>query len=378
MMQPVDYEPTPSSADSRRLHNFSAGPGTLPLAVMEEVKAELPIYGDVGASIMEISHRSPAYTAVDEDAKQHLRDLLGLGPAWHILFLQGGASMQFHQVPLNFLPPAGSADYLNTGAWSKKAIKEANLVGGMRNAGAHVAASSEDENFSYIPDAEGWDLGSDAAYLHYTSNNTIFGTQFASEPDAGDVPLVCDASSDFLSRPMSVDRYGLIYAGAQKNIGPAGVTVVLVKDDFLQSRVSGIPTMLDYGTHAAKMFNTPPVFAVYLVEKVLRWLKDQGGIAGIQKVNDQKADLLYGAIDATDFYSGTARKDSRSKMNVTYRIADEDLEPVFIEQAKKEGLVALKGHRSVGGLRASIYNACALASVEALVQFMQEFERKHG
>lgn len=377
MMQPVEYEPTPPSADHARLHNFSAGPGTLPLVVMEEVKSEIPIYGDLGSSIMEISHRSPAYTKVDEDAKQHLRDLLGLGDDWHILFLQGGASMQFHQVPLNFLPEGGSADYLNTGEWARKALKEATIVGKSRNATARAAASSEDKNYSYIPDADTWDLDDDAAYLHYTSNNTIFGTQFADEPEAN-APLVCDASSDFLSRPLTLDRYGLIYAGAQKNIGPAGVTVVLVKDNVLQTRQSGLPTMLDYGTHAAKMFNTPPVFAVYMVEKVLRWLKDQGGIRGIQTLNDRKADLLYGAIDATDFYRGTARVDSRSKMNVTFRIADENLEPVFIEQAKKEGLLALKGHRSVGGLRASIYNACELESVEALVQFMQEFQRHNG
>ena len=375
MMQPVEYEPTPSSAAHTRLHNFSAGPGTLPLAVIEEVRAELPVYGDVGASIMEISHRSPAYDAVDQSAKQHLRDLLGLGDEWHILFLQGGASMQFHQVPLNVLPEGGSADYLVTGAWAKKAFKEAQIVGGTRNASARAAASSEDENFSYIPDT--WDLDDGAAYLHYTSNNTIFGTQFADEPEAN-VPLVCDASSDFLSRPLTLDRYGLIYAGAQKNIGPAGVTAVLVKDDFLQRRHPNLPTILDYGTHAAKMFNTPPVFAVYVVEKVLRWLKDQGGLDGIRQRNDEKAAMLYGAIDATDFYRGTARADSRSKMNVTYRITDESLEPVFIEEAKKEGLLALKGHRSVGGLRASIYNACEPASVEALVQFMQEFERAHG
>lgn len=377
MMQPVAHETAPESATSRRLHNFSAGPGTLPLAVIEEVRAELPVYEDVGASIMEISHRSPAYDAVDQAAKQHLRDLLGLGNEWHVLFLQGGASMQFHQVPLNFLPDGGSADYLDTGEWARKALKEAQIVGQGRNATARAAASSADENYSYIPDPASWDLDDGAAYLHYTSNNTIFGTQIAAEPEAA-VPLVCDASSDFLSRPLSLERYGLIYAGAQKNIGPAGVAAVLVKDDFLQTRHGGLGTMLDYGTHAAKMFNTPPAFAVYIVEKVLRWLKGQGGIAGIQERNDRKAKALYGAIDATDFYRGTARADSRSKMNVTYRIADESLEPMFIEEAKREGLVALKGHRSVGGLRASIYNACEPESVDALVQFMQEFERTRG
>ncbi len=377
MMQPVDYEPTPKAADHKRLHNFSAGPGTLPLVVMEEVRAELPVYGDIGASIMEISHRSAAYTKVDEAAKQHLRDLLGLDDDWHILFLQGGASMQFHQVPLNFLPDGGVADYLVTGSWAKKALKEAVIVGSTRNAEGRSAASSEDASFTYIPERPSWDLDPEAAYLHFTSNNTIYGTQFADEPSV-DVPLVCDASSDFLSRPISTERYGLIYAGAQKNIGPAGVTVVLIKDGFLQQRHSGLPTMLDYGTHAAKMFNTPPAFAVYMVEKVLRWLKDLGGLDAVEKRNDAKAAMLYGAIDATDFYRGTAREDSRSKMNVTYRIADESLEPIFIEEAKEEGLLALKGYRTVGGIRASIYNACEPGSVEALVQFMREFERKNG
>ncbi len=379
MMQPVEYDPAPDTSGHQRLHNFSAGPGTLPLDVMLEVRDELPLYGDVGASIMEISHRSPAYSQVHGRAVESLRRLLGLGDDWHVLFLQGGASMQFHQVPLNFLPPAGSADYLNTGVWSTKAIKEATIVGEGRKAAPRTAASSQDQNFSYIPDAETWDLDDGAAYLHYTSNNTIFGTEFADEPEAA-VPLVCDASSDFLSRPIDAGRYGLIYAGAQKNIGPAGVTVVLVKDSFLQKRQGGIPTMLDYGTHTAKLFNTPPVFAVYIVEKVLRWLEDLGGLDAIEKINTEKADLLYGAIDATDFYRGTARTDSRSKMNVTFRIqdGDEGLEAAFIEQAKGEGLLALKGHRSVGGLRASIYNACERSSVDALVQFMQEFERTKG
>lgn len=377
MMQPVSYAAAPKEATSERQHNFSAGPGTLPAEVIEEVRAELPVYDGVGASIMEISHRSGAFDAVWEAARQHLRDLLGLGDDWHILFLQGGASMQFHQVALNFLPEGGSADYLVTGEWAQKALKEARIVGKARSATANEAASSEDENFSYIPDREAWQLDPKAAYLHYTSNNTIFGTQYREEP-AVEVPLVCDASSDFLSRPLAVDRYGLIYAGAQKNIGPAGATAVLIREDFLSGRQKGIATMLDYGTHAAKMFNTPPVFAVYVVEKVLRWLKAQGGLDGIAEANRRKADALYGAIDATDFYRGTAREDSRSQMNVTFRVAQEDLEPVFVEEAKKEGLLALKGHRSVGGLRASIYNACPMESVEALIAFMREFERRKG
>lgn len=360
------------SETTMRYHNFSAGPGTLPEEVLLEVRDELPVYKDVGASIMEISHRSAAYDAVEASARALLKKLLGLSENWHILFLQGGASMQFHQVPLNFLPKDGSADYLNTGAWSTKALKEAKLLGMARE-----AASSADEDFTYIPDPNRWDLDPAAAYLHYTSNNTIYGTQFHTEPDA-DVPLVCDASSDFLSHPIDLERYGLIYAGAQKNIGPAGVTVVLVEDGFLQQRNQPLPTMLDYGTHAAKLFNTPPVFAIYLVEKVLRWLDRQGGIAGIARINDQKADLLYGRIDASDFYRGTVQRADRSKMNVTFRLPNEELEAQFIEAARTQHLVALKGHRSVGGIRASIYNACSLESVEALVAFMDDFERDRG
>lgn len=368
-MQPVTEH---SAATSARLFNFSAGPGTLPESVMLEVRDELPVYDGAGASIMEISHRSPEYTAIAEAARAHLRALLGLSDDWHILFLQGGASLQFHQVPLNFLPATGSADYLVTGAWAKKALAEARFLGTARE-----AASSADRNFAAIPDPSTWDLDPNAAYLHFTSNNTIFGTQFATEP-AVDMPLVCDASSDFLSRPLDLDRYGLIYAGAQKNIGPAGVTVVLVREAFLQRRNQPLPTLLDYGTHTAKLFHTPPVFAVYVVEKVLRWLVDLGGLPAIQARNEAKAARLYGRIDAGDFYRGTADVASRSKMNVTFRLSSEDLEKRFVAEAKAEGLLALKGHRSVGGIRASIYNACPPEAVDALVSFMDAFEEKYG
>jgi phosphoserine aminotransferase len=330
------------------------------------------VYRGIGASIMEISHRSPEYDAVEASARALLTKMLGLSKDWHILFLQGGASMQFHQVPLNFLPAGGSADYLLTGAWAAKAFKEAKFLGA-----AHEVASSKEANYTYIPDPATWQLDPNAAYLHYTSNNTIFGTQFHEEPVAG-VPLVCDASSDFLSRPLALDRYGLIYAGAQKNLGPSGVTVVLVKDSFLQQRNQPLPTMLDYGTHVGTLFNTPPVVAIYIVEKVLRWLDAQGGIPGIAAVNEQKATRLYGRIDATDFYRGTAQTGSRSQMNVTFRLPSEDLEKQFVTEATKHGLLALKGHRSVGGIRASIYNACSLESVEALVAFMDAFEKTNG
>lgn len=363
---------TSSAVSTQRLHNFSAGPGSLPAEVMQEVAEELPVYKDLGSSIMEISHRSAAYTEINESAVTRMKSLLGMGDEWHVVFLQGGASMQFYQVPLNFLPEDQSADYINTGAWSKKAIKEAQRCGRV-----NVAASSEEANFNYIPSQDSWNVDPNAAYLHFTSNNTIFGTQFADEPTV-DVPLVCDVSSDFLSRPISVDRYGLLYAGAQKNIGPAGATAVMIREDFLQRRPSDLPTMLDFGTHTAKLFNTPPVFAVYIIEKVLRWIEDKGGLEGMVARNNEKAEALYAAIDATGFYRGTAEKDSRSKMNVTFRLPDEELEARFVSEAKSEGLLALKGHRSVGGIRASIYNACTMESVQALIDFMQQFEEKNG
>ena len=357
---------------TRRAFNFSAGPAALPEAVLEEVRDELPVYRSLGTSVLEISHRAPAYTEIAESARGLFRKLLGLGDEWHILFLQGGASLQFYQVPLNFLPPDGTADYLITGSWSKKALKEAEFVGS-----ASVAASSEEGRFTYVPEPSDWRLNPDAAYLHFTSNNTIYGTQFAHTPEA-EVPLVCDASSDFMSRRIDIDRYGLIYAGAQKNIGPAGVTVVLVREDFLARRNGRLPTLLDYGTHTAKLFHTPPVFAVYMVEKVLRWLDGLGGIAAIEDLNDRKARLLYERIDRTDFYRGTARPDSRSRMNVTFRLGSEDLDAVFLKKASDRGLLALKGYRSVGGIRASIYNACPLEAVEALVELMDEFEKENG
>ena len=375
MMQPVSYDSPVADLDQRQ-HNFSAGPGALPTEVLEELRDEMPVYPGVGASMVEISHRSPAYSEVHERAGARVKSLLGLGDGWHVLFLQGGASMQFHQVPLNFLPAGGTASYLDTGAWSTKAFKEAEVVGRGRDAAPSVAASSA-PGYTTIPMPDTWTVDPASAYLHFTSNNTIYGTQFHDEPQA-EMPLVCDASSDFLSRPIETDRYGLIYAGAQKNVGPAGVTVVLVQDDFLQTRAPGLPTMLDYGTHAAKLFNTPPVFAVYLVDKVLGWIERHGGLAGMVERNRAKVDLLYGALDASDFYSTPVREDSRSHMNVVFRLPSEDLEAQFVADAKREGLMALKGHRSAGGVRASIYNAVEPASVEALVGFMGRFEASHG
>lgn len=355
-----------------RLHNFSAGPGVLPLSVLEEVKAEIPVFDDAGASIMEISHRSAQYTRVTESAVDRLRRLLSLGDDWHVLFLQGGASMQFYQVPLNFLPKDGKAAYVNTGVWSTKAIEQATALGNVS-----VIASSKDTGFDRIPDVATWESADGHTYTHITTNNTIYGTQFHADPSVGN-PIVADVSSDFLSRPMNLDEYSLLYAGAQKNLGPAGVTVVLVRDAFLQTRNSGLPKILDYGTHAGTLYNTPPVFAVYVVEKVLGWIESKGGLQAMAARNEEKAALIYDRIDATDFYRGAAQRASRSLMNITFRLATEELESKFIADAKSEGLVALKGHRSVGGIRASVYNACPMDSARALAQFMAEFERKNG
>lgn len=355
-----------------RLHNFSAGPATLPESVLLEIKEELPVYGDLGASVLEISHRSAAYAQIAQDARERIRRLLGVGEEWHVLFLQGGASMQFHQIPLNFRRAGGSADYVATGRWAANALKEAQRTGKAR-----AAASSEDRNYSYLPDVGAWDIDSEADYLHITSNNTVAGTQFPETPQIA-LPLVCDASSDFLSRPIDMARHALVYAGAQKNIGPAGAAAVLIRDDFLQRRNDSLPAMLDYGIHAAKLYNTPPVFAVYVMEKVLAWLEAQGGLAAMEKINERKAGALYARIDRTDFYRGAARKEVRSRMNVTFRLPSKDLEARFLAEANAQGLLALKGHRSVGGVRASLYNACPEASVKTLVAFMDDFERKHG
>ncbi len=358
-----------------RVHNFSAGPAALPTEVLEKAQSELLNYRGAGASIMEMSHRGKDYTEVDAQARERLKKLLRLGDDFEIMFLQGGASTQFMQVPLNFLSEGQTADYINTGTWSTKAIKEARLFGTVNE-----AFSSAVSNFSRVPTNEELRLSPDARYVHYTSNNTIFGTQFPSEPETNGVPLVCDASSDFLSRPIDTDKYGIIYAGAQKNLGPSGVTVVIIRKDFLaRAEKEDLPTILNYNTHAnGAMFNTPPTFAVYMVNLVLEWVTDQGGVEQFEKINNEKAKLLYSEIDADDFYTGTAEAASRSNMNVTFRLPSEELEAAFINQAARHGLVALKGHRSVGGVRASIYNACSLESVQALVNFMGEFRAKNG
>ncbi len=358
----------------KRAHNFSAGPAALPLEVLEQAQSELLNYNGTGSSIMEMSHRGPDYTKVNTDATESLKNILGLGDDFEVVFLQGGASLQFLQLAMNFLNEGDTADYINTGAWSQKAIKEAKRFGNV-----NIAFSSEDSNFSRVPTSGDLNLTPDANFVHYTSNNTIFGTQFPSEPETNGVPLICDASSDFLSRPINIDKYGLIYAGAQKNLGPSGVAVVIIRKDFLAKiSKSDIPTMLDYRTHTAKLFHTPPTFTIYLVSLVLKWLENKGGLKHFEKVNTEKAELLYSTIDSDDFYRGTAELESRSKMNVTFRLPSEDLEQQFLSEAKTHDLVALKGHRSVGGIRASIYNACEMSSVKALTDFMKDFRSKNG
>ncbi len=358
----------------KRLHNFSAGPATLPLSVLQKAEKELVNYRNRGASLIEMSHRGPEYTEVNEQATERLKRITGAGDDWEILFLQGGASTQFMTVPQNFLSKDDTADYIDTGAWSSKAIKEAKLFGNV-----HVPYSSKDSNYSRVPVNSDLKPSGNPVYTHFTSNNTIFGTQFRKEPESNGTPLVCDASSDFLSRPIDIDKYGLIYAGAQKNLGPAGVTVVMIKQSFLEQQSKSVmPTMLNYRTHVKTLFNTPPVFAVYMVNYVLEWIEEKGGLNRFESYNHDKANLLYNEIDKDDFYRGTVEKESRSHMNVTYRLPSEELEKVFIKEATENGLDALKGHRSVGGIRASIYNACEMESVEALVSFMDDFRKKNG
>lgn len=358
-----------------RIHNFNAGPAALPLSVLEEIQAGFLNFKGSGMSIAEVSHRSKWFDEVIEDATARVRRLLKLDDHFHVLFLQGGASLQFCMIPMNLLPEGRSADYVNTGTWANKAIKEA----GIQGKEVKVVASSEDKSFSYIP--KEISFSPDAAYAHITSNNTIKGTQWASFPNTGGVPLICDMSSDIMSRPFDPSPFGLIYAGAQKNLGPAGATLVIIREDMLERVPKSLPTMLKYTTFVEKnsMFNTPPCFAVYTIQLVLKWLEDTiGGLETMEKADREKADLLYRAIDESEFYSGTAEKESRSIMNVTFRLHSEDLEKQFVQQAQEHGLGGLKGHRSVGGCRASIYNATTLGAVKALIGFMEEFARKNG
>jgi len=355
-----------------RKYNFYAGPAVLPREVMQKAQSELLNLNGIGLSILEISHRSKDFDEIIQGAEAKIRTLMGISDDYAVLFVQGGASLQFGMVPMNFLN-GGTADYVNTGAWAKKAIKEARLFGKV-----HVAGSSEDEDFSYIPTNLEFSRG--AAYVHVTSNETIGGIQWQEYPDTGETPLMADMSSDIMCRKIDVNRFGLIYAGAQKNIGPAGVTVVILRRDLLDRAADGLTTMLSYRTHVDKgsMYNTPPCFAVYMVKLMMEWVEAQGGVAAVERVNRRKAELVYDTIDADDFYRGTARKGDRSIMNITFRLPSEELEALFVKEATASGLMGLKGHRSVGGCRASIYNSMTLEGVEVLTEFMRSFRNKHG
>ena len=359
----------------QRVYNFSAGPAVLPISVLEEIQRDLIALPGVGMSILEISHRSTAFESILAQAEADIRTLAAIPANYKVLFLQGGASLQFSMVPMNLLGSGQTADYIDSGSWAEKAIKEAKRVGSV-----NVAATTKEQNYSRLPRQSELKLTQGAAYVHMTSNNTIEGTEYKDLPSVGDVPLVSDTSSDMFSRPVDVGRHALIYAGAQKNMGPAGVTIVIIREDLLARSAKSLPTMLNYAVHAenGSMYNTPPAFAVYTLGLVMKWLIANGGLAAIEKANVRKAAKLYAEIDRTGFYRGTADKDCRSLMNVTFRLSSEDLEKQFVKESTAAGLDGLKGHRSVGGMRASIYNAFPEDGVDALVAFMREFERKRG
>jgi phosphoserine aminotransferase len=357
------------------IYNFSAGPAVLPAAVLRQAQAELLDWHGSGMSVMEMSHRGKEFLSIAQQAEADIRELLGISADYHVLFLQGGATSQFAMVPMNLLRGKQQADYINTGAWSKKAIAEAK-----RYCTVNVAATSEASGFTTVPATDGWQLDGSSAYVHYTPNETIGGVEFNSIPDTGDVPLVADMSSTILSRPLDVSRFGVIYAGAQKNIGPAGLTVVLVRKDLAGTTLDGTPSMYNYQAHAdsGSMLNTPPTFSWYLAGLVFQWLREQGGLTALAEINRRKAAVLYAAIDDSDFYASPVDPAYRSWMNVPFTLADAALDGDFLVQAASTGLLNLKGHRSVGGMRASIYNAMPEAGVDALVGFMQEFECTRG
>ena len=362
---------------SERVYNFSPGPAVLPEEVLEQAREDLWNIGGTGIGILEHSHRGKLFNRVIDEAQADCRTLALLPPSYRVLFLHGGAATQFFMLPASYLPDGGTADYLNTGSWSAKAIEEARRYGRV-----HVASSSEDANYTYIPQGEEISYSSAPAYVHFTSNNTIAGTQHATEPLVPDeVWLACDASSDILSRPINVEKYGLIYAGAQKNLGPAGVTLVIMREELItRSAVRELPMMLRYRVQADhdSRYNTPNVFGIYVMGRVFKWLLANGGLAEIGRRNAAKAALIYDVLDSSSLFKGTARADSRSLMNVTFRARTEELESLFIAEAEKEGLVGLKGHRSVGGMRASIYNAFPEKGCEALAQLMRDFEVRRG
>lgn len=359
-----------------RVYNLSAGPAVLPEEVLKEAQTDLMNFKGAGMSVLEMSHRSKTYDKIIVEAEADLRKLLNIGDDYAVLFLQGGATLQFSMVPLNLMPPANKADYIVTGSWAKKAAKEAKKVGVV-----NIAGTTEAQNFNVLPAQAELKLDPEASYVHYTSNNTIFGTQYRTEPEVGNVPLVCDTSSDMLHKFLDVNKYGLIYAGAQKNMGPAGCTLVIVKKSLMERSPETLHTYLNYNTHAgaASMYNTPPAFSVYIMGLVFKWLLNLGGLDVMEKMNNEKASILYDYMDASEgYFTGTvANKADRSLMNVTFRLPSEELEKTFIAEASEKGFSGLKGHRSVGGCRASIYNAFPKKGVEALVEFMKDFKAKH-
>lgn len=360
---------------TERIYNFSAGPAVLPVPVLEQAREEMLSLPGVGMSVMEISHRSKAFDEIIAGAESGMRELLGIPDDYHVLFLQGGASLQFSMAPMNLLPQGASADYVITGSWGKKALKEAKKEGT-----TNVAADLADSRYTRTPEPHELKLDPAAAYVHITSNETIEGVEWKEEPETNGVPVVCDASSNIMSRPVDVKKYGLIYAGAQKNLGPSGVTVVILRDDMLKTIPDGLPTMLDYRTHVENksLYNTPNTWGIYILNLVCKWVKERGGLEAIYRENQEKARLIYDAIDETDFYRGHAAKEARSLMNVTFRLPSEELEKKFAREATEAQLDGLKGHRSVGGIRASIYNAFPREGCEALSEFMREFERRNG
>jgi phosphoserine aminotransferase len=358
---------------SDRIHNFSAGPAVLPEAVLRKAQDAVWNVAGSGIGVMEHSHRGKVFERIANEAEQACRDLAGIPDNYRVLFLQGGASLQFAMIPMNFLSPERTADYLVTGVWSQKAVKEAKPVGKV-----HIAASSEATKFDRIPQASEIRYSAAPTYVHLTTNNTIYGTQWRSEPAVPNgVPLVADTSSDMYSRPIDLRKYGLVYAGAQKNLGPSGVVLVIIRDDLVEAGAKDLPTMLQYRTHAAEgsMYNTPPTFGIYVMGEVFKWIQSQGGLRAMAQHNEAKAKLLYDYLDESEFFRCSVQPDSRSVMNVCFRAPTEELEAKFVSEATKRGLDGLKGHRSAGGMRASIYNACPREAVEALVGFMKEFER---
>jgi phosphoserine aminotransferase len=358
-----------------RIHNFSAGPAVLPLPVLEQAQRDLISLPGVGMSVMEISHRSKTFEDLLNTAIADIRALANVPDNYKILMLQGGATLQFSMVPMNLLTAGGSADYIDTGSWADKAINEAKKVGSV-----NIAASTKADGYRRIPRQDELKLTPGADYVHITTNNTIEGTEWKAPPDVGEAPLVADASSDIFSGPIDVSRFGLIYAGAQKNLGPSGVTLVIIREDLLPRSTDAVPIMLNYKVHAENnsLYNTPNTFGIYILGLTMKWLRSTGGLEGIARINQRKASRLYAEIDRTGFYRGTAQRESRSLMNITFRLPDEQLEKTFEKEATAAGLDGLKGHRSVGGMRASIYNAFPEEGIDALVAFMREFERKRG